>query len=216
VRGLVDPGRCHHRRRLRAKAAFLEPAELVRSGLGAVEAQRDVPSCRERCREAVQPRPAVLRSRHLSQKEEIAPPVGRVVWAANDEMVAPVLDLGPAASQEGEIGPVPQRDHVHARTVGEPWPCSKADLGSRDGPPYPHEADRPEHDREAEEDRCFVPLHRQVAAARLIGQQFLELGGDVGGASLGVELAGRGVEGQAWLRNACVGARPALSTMLFE
>ena len=57
-----------------------------------------------------------LPARSLDQ-DEAAPPVGRVVRRADHEVVAAVLDQRSAGLEQGEVGPVRQADHVHARTV---------------------------------------------------------------------------------------------------
>jgi hypothetical protein len=69
----------------------------------------------KRCGEAIQPRLGRFRSGYLGQQKKITPPVCRVMRAADEEVIASVLDLRPAEPQEGEVGLVTERGQLAAR-----------------------------------------------------------------------------------------------------
>ncbi len=78
-----------------------------------VESQRYVLGFGECGGKAIQPRPGRFRSRHLAQQEKISPPMPRIMRAADNEVIIPVLDLCPTKLQQREIGLVTQRGDFH-------------------------------------------------------------------------------------------------------
>ncbi len=113
VCGFVNRHGGHDRLRLGVEAMSREPAKIGDRAVLAVESERNVLGPRERGGEAIQPRLGRIIGRYPCQQEKVPPPMGRVVRAANNEVVTAVLDLRPTELQQGEVGSITQRSQLH-------------------------------------------------------------------------------------------------------
>ena len=124
VRRRLDRGAGQHGRALELQARGQELRRYLR-GLGSgVHAQREVLGLRELGGEPGQPAVPGAGLGPAGQQQEVAPPEGGVVRAADDHVVAAVGDLGPLEHAQRQVGLKAERGYLH-RPILEAGPSGR-------------------------------------------------------------------------------------------
>jgi S-methyl-5-thioribose-1-phosphate isomerase len=113
ARRRLGRGAAQHGGALELQARGQELRRYLLRVVPGVHAQREVLGLRELGGEPGQPAVPGARFRPAGEQQEVAPPEGGVVRAADDRVVAPVGDLGPLEPAQRQVGTEAERRYLH-------------------------------------------------------------------------------------------------------